>query len=178
MTRKIKQAEITLADGKTAILSTVEIERGYFETMLASPDFAIEYAVLHSSNEAQAIGDFNHLRKAFHVAPLNGKYAELAEALKKAAADGVIAAYGEDDGGTCNFDSPTLTLKGWSKEKVEQAAKVAGLSCFVWNCYGTKNYVFSVPISAQANARTIAAEAMCKSLKAAGYEAWMYYQAD
>ena len=178
MARKIKRADINLANGEVAILSTVEIENGYFETMLASPNFDIEYAVLRSETEAQAISDFNHLRKTYHVEPLSGKYAELAEALKKASADAVIAAYGEADGGTCNFDSPTLTLKGWPKAKVEQAAKAAGLRCFVWNCYGSKSYVFSVPVAAQANARTTAAEAMCKSLRTAGYDAGMYYQVD
>ena len=178
MTRAIKKTEIILADGKPAVLSTVELEHGVFETMLASKDFADEYAVIRSDSEAQAISDFKRIRKLFHVAPLYGKYAELAEALKKAHADGLIASYGVDDGGTCNFDAPTITLKGWPEAKVKQAAKVAGVGCFVWNLWGSKRYVFSVPVAAQANARTVAAEAMCKSLKAAGYDAGMYYQAD
>ena len=178
MSRKIKKANINLADGKSAILSTVELQPGLFETMLASPDFDTEYAVLRTTDEAQAISDFNHLRKKYHVAPLSGKYAELAEALKKAFAHGVEAARFTDDGGTCNFDAPTLNLKGWNEAKVKQAAEAAGLGCFVWNLWGSKRYVFALHIGAQANARTKAAEAMRANLKAAGYEAGMYYQAD
>ncbi len=178
MTRKIKKADITLADGKSAILSTVELQHGLYETMLASPDFDTEYAVLRTTDEAQAISDFNHLRKQYHVAPLSGKYAELAEALKKAFTVGKEAAGRTHDGGTCNFDAPTLNLKGWAEAKVKQAAKAAGIGCFVWNLWGSKRYVFSLPIGAQGNARTVAAEAMSNSLKIAGYDAGMYYQAD
>lgn len=178
MTRQIKQANITMADGSTAILSTAEVEPGHFETMLATPDFGHEYKVLRTHSEAQAISDFNHLRKTYHVAPLTGKYAVLADALKKAAADGLRAADGVDDGGTCNFDAATLDLKGWTEAKVKEAAKAAGVGCFVWNLWGSKRYVFPLHLGGQANARTVAAEAMRNSLKAAGYEAGMYYQAD
>lgn len=178
MTRKIRRSEITLANGNTAILSTVELQPGLFETMLASPDFDTEYAQLRTTDEAQAISDFNHLRKTYHVAPLSGKYADLAEALKKAFTVGKEAASRTNDGGTCNFDAPTLNLKGWVEAKVKQAAKAAGVGCFVWNLWGSKRYVFSLPIGAQGNARTMAAEAMSNSLKVAGYDAGMYYQAD
>ena len=178
MTRQIKRANITMADGKTAILSTVEVEPGLYETMLASPDFGHEYKVLRTHSEEQAISDFNHLRKTYHITPLSGKYAVLAEDLKKAAADGLLAADGVDDGGTCNFDAVTLDLTGWAKAKVEEAAKAAGVGCFVWNLWGSKRYVFPLHLGGQANARTVAAEAMRDSLRAAGYEAGMYYQAD
>ena len=178
MTRKIKRTEITLADGKPAILSTVELAPGLFETMLASPDFDTEYAQLRTTDEAQAISDFNHLYKTYNVATLSGKYAELAEALKKAFTAGKEAAGRTNDGGTCNFDAPTLNLKGWAEAKVKQAAKAAGLNCFVWNLWGSKSFVFSLPIAAQGNARTVAAEAMRDSLKIAGYDAGMYYQVD
>lgn len=178
MARKIKRADVTMKDGATAVLSTVELEPGLFETMLTSPNFDTEYAVLRTTSEAQAISDFNHLRKTHHVAPLSGKYAALAEALKIALSHGVEVAQFADDGGSCNFDAPTLHLKGWNQAKVKQAAKVAGLGCFVWDLWGSKRYVFSIPIGAQANARTVAAKAMRDSLKDAGYEAGMYYQVD
>ena len=179
MTRKIKKAIVTMKDsGATAVLSTVELEPGLYETMLASPDFDTEYAVMRTTDEGTAISDFNYLRKTFCVAPLSGKYAKLAEALKEAAAKGLTAAKASDDGGTCNMDAASLHLKGWNQAKVEQAARVAGVSCFVWNLWGSKSYVFPLRIGAQANARTAAAEAMSESLNAAGYEAGMYYQAD
>lgn len=180
MTRKIKSANITLADGKAAILSTVELPLGEFETMLASPDFATEYVQLRTTNEAQAVSDFNHLYKTYHVAlaPLTGKYAKLAEDLKAAACKAVHVARATEDGGTCNMDSVSVKLPGWSRAKVEQAAKAAGVGCFVWNLRGAKRYVFPVRVCAQANARTAAAEAMRDSLRTSGYDIGMYYQID
>lgn len=178
MTRKIKSANITLVDGKTAILSTVELGGGVFETLLASPDFGTEYKQLRTSDEAQALSDFKHLFKAYHVAPLTGKYAKLAEDLKSAACEAVKVAQATEDGGTCNMDSVCIKLPGWCRAKVEQAAKTADVGCFVWNLWGIKQYVFPVRVGAQANARTAAAEAMRDSLRASGYDAEMYYQTD
>lgn len=178
MTRKIKFANITMKDGTAAILSTVELAPGQYETMLMSPDCDVEYAQLRTTDEAQAISDFNHLRKQYHVAPLSGKYAKLAEDLKAAAAYGLEAAAGSDDGGTCNMDAVSLILPGWAKAKIEQAAKAAGVGCFLWNLYGSKSYVFSLRCGYQGNARTKAAEAMETHLKDLGYSTLMYYQMD
>lgn len=178
MTRKIKSANITLADGKAAILSTVELPGGVFETMLASPDFGTEYKQLRTTDEAQALTDFKHLYKTYHVAPLTGKYAKLAEDLKAAAAQGVKVAKITEDGGTCNMDAVSIDLPGWRRAKVEQAAKAADVGCFVWNLWGSKRYVFPIGGVGQANARTAAAEAMRDGLRAAGYNVGMYYQMD
>lgn len=92
MTRKIKSETITLRGGEAAILSTVELAPGQFETMLASPDFDTEYAQLRTTSEEQALGDFRHLRKQYHVPPLAGRYAKLAEDLAAAASHGLEAA--------------------------------------------------------------------------------------
>lgn len=178
MTRKIKSANITMADGKAAILSTVELEPGLYETMLASPDFGTEFAQLRSTNEGTAISDFNFLHKKFHVAPLVGKYAKLADDLKAAAAQGVKVAQITEDGGTCNMDAVSIELPGWRRAKVEQAAKAADVGCFVWSLWGNKRYVFPITGVGQANARTAAAEAMRDNLRAAGYNVGMYYQID
>lgn len=177
MARQIKTANITLASGKAAILSTAELAPGEYETILASPDFGTEYKVLRTTSEAQALADFKHLRKTYHVAPLSGKYAKLAEDLRKAAAVGYAAAELSDDGGTCNFDAATIRLSGWIQAKVEQAAREAGVRCFVWNLWGSKSFVFPIA-SGQGNARTAGAEAMSDHLKKAGYDAGMYYQMD
>lgn len=178
MTRRIKFAHITMQGGLEAVLSTVELEPGLYETMLASPDFDTEYAQLRSTNEGTAISDFNFLRKKFHVSTLTGKYADLAKDLEAAAAYGLEVAANVEDGGTCNMDAVTLDLRGWRRDKVEQAAKAAGVGCFVWSLYGHKRYVFTVRSGGQANRRTAAAEAMREALKLSGYDAGMYYQMD
>lgn len=176
--RNIKTSEIIMQDGTTAVLSTTELPNGEFETMLATPDFDTEYAVLRTTSEAQALADHKHLRKKYHVAPLAGKYAQLAEDLRKAAEAGREAANASDDGGTCNFDAATLYLKGWNRVKVAQAAKAAGVGFFVWNLWGSKSFVFPIRGVGQGNANTAAAEAMSKALEGMGYQAGMYYQID
>lgn len=178
MFRQIKFAEITLADGKPAVLSTVELPGGVFETMMASPDFGTEYKQLRADNEPQALADFKHLFKTYHVAPLSGRYAKLAEDLRAAAIRGKEVARTVDDGGTCNMDAVSLRLRGWCRAKVEQAAKAAGVGCFVWSLWGDKSFVFPLRIGAQGDARTAAAEAMRDVLQAANYDAGMYYQMD
>lgn len=177
MTRQIKKANITLKNGKAAILSTAELAPGLYETMLASPNFDTEYKVLRNTTEEGALADFKSLHKTYHMAPLSGKYAKLAEDLRKAAAVGRAAADLSDDGGTCNFDAATIRLKGWNRAKVEQAAREAGVRCFEWNLWGSKSYVFPIECG-QGNARTAGAEAMSKALESAGYDAGMYYQMD
>lgn len=126
----------------------------------------------------EALADFKHLFKTYHVAPLTGKYAKLAADLKAAAAQGVKVAKNTEDGGTCNMDAVSIDLPGWRQAKVEQAAKAAGVGCFVWNLWGSKRYVFPIRGVGQANARTAAAEAMRDNLIAAGYDVGMYYQMD
>lgn len=176
--RRIKNTKIRLSDGSTAILSTVEMYPGQFETMLMDLDGDKEYAQLRTTSEAQALADFNHLRKQYHVPALSGKYAKLAEDLKAAAEHGLEAAKGSDDGGTCNMDAAALSLPGWQRAKVEQAAKAAGVGCFVWSLYGSKSYVFGIRTGYQGNARTTAAEAMASKLGDLGYSSLMYYQMD
>lgn len=178
MARIIKKTNIRMADGSAAVLSTSEIASGEFETMLATPDFGTEYAVRRASTEAQALADHKHLRKQYHVPALSGKYAQLADDLRKAAEAGREAAKASDDGGTCNFDSATLYLKGWNREKVEQAARAAGVGFFVWNLWGSKSFVFPLRGVGQGNANTAAAEAMRDALKDMGYDAGMYCQID
>lgn len=166
-----------MKDGVKAILSTVETDPGQYETMLMSPDGDEEYAQLRTTSEAQAVGDFNHLRKQYEVKPLTGKYAKLAEDLKAAAAIGLEAADRSDDGGTCNMDAAALDLKGWRRESVENAAKAAGVGCFIWSLYGSKSYVFPLRCG-QGNKNMYAAEAMTQALKDMGYDASTYCQID
>lgn len=109
--------------------------------------------------------------------PLKGKYAKLAKDLRDALEYGRTLA-GDDDGGTSNFDSPSIDLPRWNKALVEEAAKEAGLSCSTWDVLGHKQYVFSVPGSGQGLMRTRTAEAMSWYLRRKGYAASVYYQMD
>ena len=178
MTRKIRFKRITMSNGQDAVLSTVELEPGLYETLMASPDYSFEYTQLRTTDEAQAIADFKQLRKQYHVEPLTGRYADLAKDLEAAAAYGLEVAANVEDGGTCNFDAVALDLPGWCRKKVEQAAKAAGVGCSTWTLFGHKKYVFSIRSGYQGSARTEAAEAMAEALKLSGYDAGMYYQMD
>lgn len=100
--------------------------------------------------------------------PLTGKYKKLRDDLIIAVEAGKKADYGED-GGTCNFDSPSLLLPRWQEKKVKQAAKEAGIGCFKWELFGGARYVFSTPTIAQGNRNCRVSEAMCKALTDLGY---------
>lgn len=176
MTNRIKFENINMKNGVEAVLSTVEIAPSVYETLLASPDFEVEYVQLRTTSEPQAIADFNHLKKQYHIEPLKGRYAKLAKELEAAAAHGLDVAAGTDDGGTCNLDAVLLNLKGWGVAKVEEVAKVADVGVREAGLRG--NYIFSLRCSYQGNARTVASKAMCEALQLAGYDASMYYQID
>lgn len=107
MMRQIKRDEgIKLADGRSAILSAVELPGGKFEVMLLTKDAAAdEIRSAQCETEKVALLIFNEMRDQYHVPELTGRYKRLAEDLKEALAYGLEHA-GTDDGGTCNFDSP------------------------------------------------------------------------
>lgn len=125
--------------------------------------------------------EYKSAKRNAHKSPdtLTGRYAKLAADLKAACEYGK-AHMGTDDGGTCNFDSPTLYLPRWNKEKVKAAVKAAGLNSFEWTPFGRNRafLVVSVPCAGQGYTRTNAAEAMSKRLGELGYDSGMYYQAD
>ena len=127
--------------------------------------------------EETALAHFERLKKYYHTPELKGRYKKLAEDLKEAKAYGMDHA-GDDDGGTCNFDSATLYLPRWNKEKVEIAAKTAGVGCSVWTSFTKCCFIFSIPGVGQGFRRTKAAEAMHDFLEERGYDAGMYYQMD
>lgn len=107
------------------------------------------------------------------------KMAALVEALKTACVEASRVCNMNDDGGTCNFDSPELFLPRWKQAEIEACAKEAGLGTYSWKSYRGKKWVFTVPHPCgQGDNRTRMAEAMCKSLKNSDYDASMYYQMD
>ena len=179
MVTQIKRDEhIRLADGRGATLSAVQLSDRAYETMLLLNDGSgEEITSCQSTSEEDAVYFFNEIKEKYHVPELTGQYKKLAEDLKAAHAYG-LAHMGSDDGGTCNFDAPALTLPGWDKKLVEAAARSAGVGCFVWALWNDTTYVFSVRGVGQGYTRTKAAEAMSRYLKEQGYEAGMYYQMD
>lgn len=177
MATQIKRDEhIRLADGGGAILSAVQLSNGKYETMLLLNDGSGEELISYrSTSEEDALCFFNEIRDNYHVPDLTGKYKKLADDLKAALAYG-LEHMGADDGGTSNFDAPTLTLPDWDKKLVEAAARAAGIGCFAWELWNSKSYVFAICGVGQGYTRTYAAEAMSHYLKKLGYEAGMYYQ--
>lgn len=183
MTQSIKRDEdIRLADGRIMTLDAAKLGEGKYEVMLLNPRTGEDIDSAQAATEADAIFQFDRLKRKYHYTEivLKGRYKKLAEDLKEALAYG-LERKGDDDGGTSNFDAPSLHLPGWEKKKVEAAAKAAGLGCFVWNLWGHKSYVFSLPMGrgvGQGMTRTKAAEAMQEYLNRLGYEGMTYCQAD
>lgn len=87
-----------------------------------------------------------------------------------------------NDGGTCNFDSPALSIpEGMKYEHVKACCAAAGVRCFDWKPLGTGPklaVLSSCAGNGQGNRRTKGAEAACKFLNERGYNCGMYYQMD
>ncbi len=108
------------------------------------------------------------------------KYLVLEKALYKALAKAQQAKQ-SDDGGTCNFDSPTINYRamGLQKGKTIETIKKVGLSCFEWKGYDKTNRLVVCGMTAgQGNCRTAMAEAFQKELIRQNVPSGMYYQMD
>ena len=177
--QKIKQdGHIHLADGRSATLTAVQFPDGACQVTLLTNDIKREEITsCRCSSVDDALYFFDEIKEQYHIPELTGKYQKLADDLKAALAYG-LDHKGMDDGGTSNFDAPTISLPGWDAALVMAAAKSAGLRFFEWELGSSKAYVFSVPGVGQGYTRTYAAEAMSHYLKEQGYAAGMYYQMD
>lgn len=183
MTNTIIAREEARYNGHPVTVSTVRLldkPGEVYETMILRRNGADEWC-RHSYDKADALAAHKMAVKICteteESRPLTGKYAKLAEDLRKAAATAEAYRHHED-GGTCNFDAPSLCLPRWSFREIERAAKAAGLGVFAWKVGNHTRYVFSVPIPGQGNRRTEAADAMTRELEALGYDALTYYQMD
>lgn len=83
-----------------------------------------------------------------------------------------------EDGGTCNFDMVTLKIKIPKKLTQYISVKLEKMFARDWGRLWKGYYLVDIPLSGQGNRRTRMAEAACESLKAAGYNAMMFYQCD
>jgi len=86
----------------------------------------------------------------------------------------------ENDGGTCNFDTPILDFKGWKEIEIQKLSQLSGIrigdkmtSKFWKGCR-----MIYVQMNGQGANRTRMAEAAFKSLQEAALPASMYYQMD
>lgn len=162
--------------GKPIIIDIAEVG-GKYEVM-ALVEGGEEIDSYTTDDMAVAKRVFNDMCKRYSLPPLKGKYAKLRDDISKAITKAKAAiTLNPEDGGTCNFDAPTVCLKGWNREKVKQAALEAGTDAYPWGMWGRIEFVFSVN-AGHGNARTRYAEAMRDSLKEAGYDAGMYYAMD
>lgn len=179
MVTQVKRDEhIRLADGRTATLSAVQFPDGVYEVMLLpNGGEGEEITSYQSSSLEDVLCCFEEIKEKYHVPELTEQYKKLADDLKAALVYG-LERKGTDDGGTSNFDAPTIRLPEWDKQLVKAAAKAAGVICSEWTLWGDGSYVFSVPGVGQGYTRTKAAEAMSQYLREKGYDAGMYYQMD
>ena len=83
-----------------------------------------------------------------------------------------------EDGGTCNLDMVTLKIKIPKKFTQYISVKLEKMLTRDWGRLWKGYYLVDIPLSGQGNRRTRMAEAACESLKAAGYNAQVYYQCD
>lgn len=178
----IKHTEYT-HNGRRVILDACELASNHYETMLLYPN-CHEITSRTARTEADAIADFDELLTAYPAdtkpaapKPLTGKYAKLRDDLRKVYEIGKAAAAQVDDGGTCNFDAPSISLPRWQSAKVKQACKEAGCGCFEWKSFG-RRWVIRFRIPGQAYKRETAAEAMTKALADMGYDALTYCAID
>lgn len=79
-----------------------------------------------------------------------------------------------DDGGTSNFDTPFVILKGWSNKNIKKAFELTGL---IPDTNKEITYILGA-CEGQGFRRTAMAEAFRDSLKEDGYNAGVYYQID
>lgn len=81
-----------------------------------------------------------------------------------------------DDGGTCNFDTPTLTLPSeWTESNVKEAFKLTGLRPYK---EGKNVYHVLGAVDGQGFRRTAMAKAFRDCLVGLGYNSHVYYQID
>lgn len=110
---------------------------------------------------------------------MESKYVELEKALRKAKEAALLVC--ADDGGTCNFDAPTLNWKqmGYCKKKAIEVIESVGLRCWEpCDKYWKGVFIIGGATYGQGNIRTEMAEAFSSSLQKSGISSGVYYQID
>lgn len=79
-----------------------------------------------------------------------------------------IAARTEDDGGTCNFDSPAFRIKGVAASKIKAAAEQAGVTASSFEWFGGRRWFWLTGfLAGQGNCRARMSNAATKALEEA-----------
>lgn len=106
------------------------------------------------------------------------KVNKLIEAIERAN-KAALSIENNEDGGTCNFDTPIIKLDRWTEEELHHVKKQTDVSIGDKLSGYHKGYRFVfTEMEGQANRRTRMAEAAKKSLQNDGYDVSMYYQMD
>lgn len=95
----------------------------------------------------------------------------LSIALNKAREESMQFAESED-GGSCNFDTPVLSLKATKRQL--QGLPLSKIDYGLWK----GNWFVDLPLYGQGNRRTMMAQTIAKSLRESGFNASVYYQLD
>lgn len=86
----------------------------------------------------------------------------ITEAIKDAAAAATAAGRDEEDGGTCNLDTPAIRLPRLSRKAKDTIEHVSGVRLSKFDAWGSGWYTVLVPLLGQANRRSRMMEAaMC-----------------
>lgn len=110
---------------------------------------------------------------------MKNKYVELEKALRLAKEAAMVAS--ADEGGTCNFDAPTLNWKAMGYVKKEAIAVIEKVGLRYWepsDKYWKGVFIIGGATFGQGNLRTETAEVFSKTLNNYGISSGVYYQVD
>lgn len=107
----------------------------------------------------------------------------LVELFRQAGLAALKASDDEEDGGTCNMDSPAFRIDRMLTSTIKRLAKTANLSACEFTWMGKRWFWLNVPLYGQGNRRARMAKAAADVLEAAngqieGFHGTCYYQMD
>lgn len=93
-------------------------------------------------------------------------HAKLVDAFIAARNAALAADPGQDnDGGTCNFDTPAIRIDRLPEPKLIAAASEAGLTVCGFGWFGKRWYWLNVPLNGQGDRRTTMSDAAYRTLR-------------
>ncbi len=146
----------------------------FFETMVADQNFD-ECEILRTNDKKEALKNHSKMVSKY---TFSEEVITLANTLKLANEEAQKCDYIED-GGSCNFDSVTINLKGKRKDFINQLELLSGfhidkISSKIWAGF----YFVHFNLKGQANRRTKMAQTANNFLQQNNINSTMYYQLD